>query len=146
MSIPATAQVAPLANFSQATPITDSNGRLTQNGIQNLQALVGFLNGMNRIIPCNASGINIITLALLQTSPLVTQYNDFDTFRAVAANSTTGTVTALVATSSGNLATLNVYKNNGANAAGSGDIAAGLLYDFTYVDSLNSGAGGFVVR
>ena len=146
MTIPSTAYVAPLVNFSQAIPITDKNGKLTQNGIQTLQGLVLFLNGMNRIIPCNASGTNVITLTMLSTSPQVQQYNDFDTFRAVAANTTTGTVTALVTTPSGNLGTINVYTGNGSTQAGSGDITAGLLYDFTYVDSLNSGAGGFVLR
>lgn len=146
MTIPTSAYVAPLNAFSQAVAVTDQTGKLTQNGIQNLQALVNFLNGMNRIIPCNASGSNVITLTMLQISPSVVQYNDFDTFRAVAASSSTGSVTALVATPAGNLATLNVYKSNGATQAGNGDITAGLLYDFTFVDSLNSGAGGLVIR
>lgn len=146
MTIPAVAYVAPLPAFSQAVAVTDQTGKLTQNGIQNLQALVNFLNGMNRIIPCNASGTNIIALTMLQISPSIVQYNDFDTFRAVAANTTTGTVTASVVTPSGALTTLNVYKSNGASQAGNGDITAGLLYDFTYVDSLNSGAGGLVLR
>jgi len=146
VTIPATAYVTPLTSFTQGVAITDSSGKLTQNGIQTLQQFVLFLNGMNRIIPCNASGVNVITLTMLQTSPQIQQYNDFDTFRAVAASTTTGAVTALVVTPSGALATLNVYKTNGSAAAGAGDITAGLLYDFTYVDSLNSGAGGFVLR
>ena len=146
MTIPNSAYVAPLNAFSQAVSITDQTGKLTQNGIQNLQALVNFLNGMNRIIPCNASGTNVINLTMLQVSPSIAQYNDFDTFRAVAANSSTGSVTALVTTPAGALATLNVYRSNGASQAGNGDITAGLLYDFTFVDSLNSGSGGFVLR
>lgn len=146
MSIPAAAQVAPLANFSQAVAITDQGGKLTQNGIQTLQGLIGFLNGTNRIVPCNASGTNVITLTMLKTSPMVTQYCDFDTFRAVAANTTTGLVTALVATPSGNLGTIKVFKTNGSAQATSGDVTSGLLYDFTFVDSLDSGNGGFVLR
>ena len=146
MTIPASAAVPPLTNFSQAVAITDSTGKLTQNGIQTLQALVNFLTGMNRIVPCNASGTNVITLTMLQTSPQIPQYSDFDTFRAVAANTTTGPVTALVATPSGNLATIKVFKTNGSAQAGNGDVTSGLLYDFTFVDSLDSGNGGFVLR
>ncbi len=146
MTIPAAAYVPPLTNFTQGIPITDSSGKLTQNGIQTLQGIVLFLNGMNRIIPCNATGTNVVTLTMLTTSPQITQYNDFDTYRAVAANTTTGLVTALVATPSGNLATIKVFKNNGAAQATTGDITSGLLYDFTFVDSLDSGNGGLVLR
>jgi hypothetical protein len=147
VTIPATSYVASLVTPSMGIQFIDpKTGNLTQNGVQTLQALVGFVNVMNRIIPCNATGTNVITLTMLVTSPQVQQYNDFDTFRAVAANTTTGLVTALVATPSGNLGTINVYKNNGAAQATTGDITAGLLYDFTFCDSLNSGAGGLVLR
>jgi hypothetical protein len=44
------------------------------------------------------------------------------------------------------LATLKVFKSNGASQATAGDIVSGLLYDFTYVDSLDSNNGGFVLR
>jgi hypothetical protein len=62
----------------------------------------------------------------------------------------TGAITALVvpngpaATTA--LGTLNVYKNNGGTAAGAGDITISRQYTLTYVDSLNAGAGGFVLR
>lgn len=148
MTIPSTAYVSPLVDPNLGIAFIDSQtGRLsTGHGYQVMAAIVNFLNGMNRIIPCNASGTNVITLTMLATSPLVKQYNDFDTFRAVAANTSTSTVTALVVTPQGSLSTLNVYKANGATQATTGDITAGLLYDFTFVDSLNSNAGGFVLR
>jgi hypothetical protein len=146
MTIPAASQVPSLLQPQQRNPLVDDSGLLTNNGWQTLQGMFGFINGTNRIIPCNASGTNIITLTMLNVSPLVVGYFDFDTFRAVAANTTTGTVTALVATPQGNLATLKVFKSNGAAQATTGDIVSGLLYDFTYVDSLDSGAGGFVLR
>ena len=119
---------------------------MTNNGWQVLQGMFGFINGTCRIIPCNASGTNVITLTMLQVSPLVQGYYDHDTYRAVAAATSTGTVTALVATPQGNLATLKVFKSNGAAQATTGDIVSGLLYDFTYVDSLDGNNGGFVVR
>ena len=147
MSVPVASAVPTLQNPSQGGAFVDvKTGNLTQNGYITLQAVSGFVNGIARIIPCNASGTNVITLAIVAQTLLVTQYSDFDTYRAVAANTTTGLVTALVTTAQGSLATLNVYKSNGAAQATTGDITAGLLYDFTYVDSLNSGAGGLVVR
>ena len=147
MTIPAAAYVAPLTDPNFGVQFVDpQTGRLTQNGYETLQGIVHFLNGTNRIVPCNASGTNLVTLTMLVTSPLIRQYNDFDTFRAVAGGTSTGTVTAKVVTPQGTLATLNVYKTNGSAQASTGDITSGLLYDFTYVDSLNSGAGGFVLR
>lgn len=146
MTIPASSQVPSLLQPQQRNPLVDDSGLLTNNGWQTLQGMFGFINGTNRIIPCNASGTNVITLTMLDTSPLVQGYFDFDTFRAVAANTTTGSVTALVATPQGNLGTIKVFKTNGSAQAGAGDITSGLLYDFTYVGSLDSGNGGFVLR
>lgn len=146
MTIPAAAQVPSLLQAQQRTPFVDDAAILTNNGWQTLQGMFGFINGTNRTIPCNASGTNVITLTMLDTSPLVQGYYDFDTYRTVAANTTTGSVTALVATPQGNLATIKVLKSNGAAQAGAGDITSGLLYDFTYVDSLDSGNGAFVLR
>jgi hypothetical protein len=146
VTIPASAQVPSLLQPQQRNPMVDSTGLLTNNGWQTLQGIFGFINGTNRTVPCIASGTNVITLTMLDTSPLVQGYYDYDTFRAVAANTTTGTVTALVATPQGNLGTIKVFKSNGATQATTGDITSGLLYDFTYVDSLDSGNGGFVLR
>lgn len=147
MTVPVASAVPTLQNPSLQSALVDTKtGNLTQNGYGTLQAVSGFVNGMARIIPCNASGTNIITLTLVAQTLLVRQYSDFDTFRAVAANTTTGTVTALVATPSGNLGTIKVFKTNGSAQATAGDITANLLYDFTYVDSLDSGNGGLVLR
>ena len=146
MTIPAQFQVPSLLQPQQRNPLVDDSGLLTNNGWQTLQGMFGFINGTNRTVPCIASGTNVITLTMLDTSPLVQGYYDYDTFRAVAANTTTGTVTALIATPQGNLGTIKVFKSNGATQATTGDITSGLLYDFTYVDSLDSGNGGFVLR
>lgn len=147
MTIPAAFQVDALLEPAQRIGFTDENGILTNNGWQVIEGLFGFINGTNRIIPCNASGTNVVTLTMLATAPLIKGYRDYDTYRAVAVNTSTGAVTALVVTQEGAaLGTVPVYKNNGAAPASTGDITAGLLYDFTYVDSLNSGAGGFVLR
>lgn len=146
MTIPAAFQVPSLLQPAQRTPFVDDQQILTNNGWQTLAGTFNFINGTNRTIPCNATGTNVITLTMLSIQPLVQGYYDFDTYRAVAANTTTGLVTALVVTNSGSLATVKVFKANGSAQATSGDITSGLLYDFTYVDSLDSGAGGFVLR
>lgn len=147
MTVPTAAAIPTLQNPSLGSAFVDiKTGNLSQGAYQVLQAASGFINGMARIIPCNATGTNIITLTMVAQTLLVQQYADFDTYRAVAANTTTGLVTAHVVTPQGSLATLNVYKANGGAQATTGDITSGLLYDFTYVDSLNSGAGGFVLR
>lgn len=147
MTIPASAQIGPLQRSNRSVQFVDSKGMLTQSGFAVLDALYGFVNGCCRFIPCNAStAANVITLSLLSNAPLVKQYADFDTFRFVADATSTGTLTALVKTPQGNLATLNVYKTNGSAQATTGDITINLQYDLTYVDSLNSGNGGFVLR
>lgn len=146
MTIPAAFQVPSLLQPAQRTAFVDDGDILTNNGWQTLAGMFNFINGTNRIIPCNATGTNVITLTMLSVQPLVQGYYDFDTYRAVAANTTTGLVTASVVTSSGALATIKVFKTNGSAQATTGDITTGLLYDFTYVNSLDSGNGGLVLR
>ena len=106
-----------------------------------------YIVNMSRTFPCNASTTaNTITLTLLSVQPQVNLYCSYDTYGFVADVTSTGNVSALVVTETGTLATLNVYKTNGSARAGSGDVTTGLHYFATYVDSLNSGAGGFVLR
>jgi hypothetical protein len=146
MTIPASASVPSMLAPNLKTPFVDDSGVLNTHGWQVLTNFLNFIQGTNRIVPCNASGTNVITLTMTPTAPLITQYNDFDTFRTVAAGTSTGSVTAKVVTPQGSLATIKVFKTNGSSQAGAGDITSGLLYDFTYVDSLDTGAGGFVLR
>jgi len=146
MTISTVAQVPSLLQPAQRSQFVDDSNILTNNGWQTLAGMFNFINGTNRIIPCNASGTNVITLTMLSVAPLVQGYFDFDTYRAVAAATSTGLVTALVVTPQGTLATIKVFKNNGGTQAGASDIGIGQLYDFTYVDSLDGGNGGFVLR
>lgn len=147
MSIPASVQIGNLLEANRSVQFVDKNGMLTQNGFSVLDALHNFVNGCSRLIPCNASTTtNVITLAMLSTQPLVSQYSDFDTYQFIADATSTGLLTALVVTAQGALATLKVYKSNGSAQATTGDITSGLQYNLTFVDSLNSGNGGFVLR
>lgn len=148
MTIPASAQQTPIVAPSVGLPFIDlQTGLLTNNGRIALQQMHDFIVNMNRIIPCNASTTsNVITLTLLATQPQVNQYTSYDTYAFVADANSTASLSALVVTEQGTLATLNVYKDNGENRAGSNDVLAGLQYFLTFVDSLNSGNGGFVLR
>jgi len=147
MAIAASAQMHPIVAPSVGLQFVDERGFLTNNGRIALQQMHDFIVNMNRVIPCNASTTtNVITLTLLPTQPQVNQYASYDTYGFVADANSSGSVTALVITENGTLATLNVYKANGATQAGAGDVVKDSQYFLTYVDSLNAAAGGFVLR
>jgi hypothetical protein len=147
MAISAAAQQTPVVTPSTNLQFVDKNGYLTQTGKLVLQQYHDFMVNMARIIPANATTVsNVITLTLLPVQPVVTQYAIFDTYGFVADSTSTGLLTAVVVTATGQLATLKVFKNNGAAQATTGDVVVSSQYFLTYVDSLNSGAGGFVLR
>ncbi len=147
MSIATAAKGTPIARPNGLFPVIDlQTGCLTEHGLQLLTQYYNFMVGMNRITPCNATGTNVITLTPLDASPLIEKYVDYEVYSFVAANNSTGAVTMTVAPRDGSLSTLKAYITNGAAQAGNGDIVAGRHYEATYVDSLDSGAGGFVIR
>lgn len=147
MTIPASAQAHPIVAPSVGLQFVDERGNLTNNGRIALQQMHDFVVSMSRVIPCNASTTsNTITLTLLDSQPQVNQYASYDSYGFVADATSSGNVSALVVTQNGTLATLNVYKANGATRATTSDVVSGSQYFLTYVDSLNSNAGGFVLR
>jgi hypothetical protein len=147
MTIASAAIPTPIGKPNQVVPVVDiKTGCLTEHGIQLWSQMYNFIVGMNRIIPCNASGTNLITLAPLDASPLLKQYADYELFAFVATNTSSGAVTMAVAARDGSLATLKAYKTNGSAQAGSGDVVSGSLYLAIYNDALDAGAGGFVLK
>lgn len=144
MPIAAAAQGHPIVIPNPGIPFVDKNGNLSSTGRIALQQMRDFIVNMNRSIPCNATGKNLISLTLLQIQPEVNQYTSYDDYTFVASQTSDGAVTALVVTKNGSLSALNVYLASGPQAA-SGDIVAGKFYRFTYVDALNGGSGGFLV-
>lgn len=148
MAIPSTAIPTPIVAPIFRIQWIDQNGYPTKNAQQFLQQLYSFVVSMSRIVPCNATmASNVITLTELNVAPLITQYADFDTYGFIAPATSTGLLTAkLILNGGSTLATLNIYKTNGSAQATTGDVTSGLQYFLTYVDSLNSGAGGFVLR
>lgn len=147
MTIAAAATLSPIARPNGTIPVVDiKTGLLTEYGVQLFSGWHGFMVGMNRLTPCNATGTNVITLTPLTASPVLEKYSDFEVFTFVAENTSTGSVTMTVAPKKGALSTLKAYKTNGAAQAGSGDIVAGSLYFAIYNDALDTAAGGFVVK
>lgn len=147
MTIASAAIPTPIVKPNQIAAFVDiKTGCLSDHGIQLMSQFYNFIVGMNRVIPCNASGTNVITLTPLDASPLLKKYADYEVFGFVAANTSTGSVTMSVAARDGSLATLKAYKTNGAAQAGLGDVVSGSLYLAIYNDALDSGAGGFVLK
>lgn len=147
MTIPASAQPTPIVAPSVGLQWVDERGNLTNNARLALQQMHSFIVSMNRIVPCNASTTtNVITLTLLNSQPQVDQYASYDTYGFVADVTSTGNVSALVVTANGTLATLKVYKTNGSTRASTGDVVKDSQYFATYVDSLDTGNGGLVLR
>lgn len=152
MTIPASARPAPPSSPNSRIALVDpQTGILNNTGINVLTDMLNYYIGTSRMIPCEETGTNILALKMLAVSPLISQYNDYDTYQFIAAATSTGLLTANVTlvqgtTVQGTLATLKVFKSNGAAQATSGDVVSGLQYHLTYADNLDSGNGGFVLR
>jgi hypothetical protein len=129
-------------------PFVDlKTGQLSEHGNQLMSAWYNFIVGMNRITPCNASTTsNVITLTPLTASPLIEGYRDFELYGFVADATSTGSVTGKIAPKSGSLSTIKFYKTSGATQAAAGDVVSGSFYIGVYVDSLDGGNGGLVLK
>ena len=145
--------VAPVAQSPSLIPpnsqipfTVTKNGQLTTTSLQLLQQYFKSINGAVPLISCNAANTgNVYTLTPLNISPALPNYFSFQSFGFVAPATSTGLVTATVVPQTGSLATLPVYKNHGAAQATTNDITINLFYVAFYVDTLNSGNGGFVI-
>lgn len=147
MSVPASAIADPIVAPNAKIPFVDAGGKLTVTSILFLQQLYQFVVATSRIFSCNCTNVgNVYSLTLLATAPLLKQYSDYDIFAFVASAGSTGAVTANVTNDSGTFATIKVYKANGASQAGNTDIVSGSAYLAVYVDSLDGGNGGLVLK
>ena len=147
MSNAAANRPVPQPAFDLNTPIVDrATGNPSVAFARYMQQVRAYDLGANRIIPCTAAGTNAITLTPNAAHPLIAGYWNFDFFVFVGDVDSTGSVTARVVPDSGTLATLKVYKTNGAAQAGAGDIVGGSLYIAIYADHLDSGSGGLVLK
>ena len=127
-------------------PFVDDHGHLTPHGFHVMDQLWRQVAPGFTVVPCTATGTNIITLTTNLTSEGAAQYINYMVFAAVAANTSTGAVTGLVTDGTNPLATIKVYKAPGTVQANNGDIVKGGLYLFTYNSALDSAAGGLVAK
>lgn len=147
MTIPDAFQREATPALSGKQAIVDpKTGLSTPYFLQLMQQLRADMLGAGRIIPCSATGTNILTLTPNPVSPLIQGYRFGDCFPFIAENNSTGAMTGTVVPAVGSLSTLKLYKTNGAAQAGAGDVVAGLLYVAWFVDSLDSANGGFVLK
>lgn len=147
MSITPAATGTPINKPLGLFPFVDkATGQLSEYGLQLLTQWYNFIVGMNRLTPCNAAGKNLITLTPLTASPLIEKYVDYEIFSFVADQTSDGSVTGTVVPEKGALATIKVFKTNGSAQAGAGDVVAGSMYLGIYVDALDGGAGGLVIK
>lgn len=145
--IPAGFKPTPLPKPRALVQIVDpQTGSLTSDGVQFFSRIRDYVNAGNRIIPCSASGKNLITLTPNDATPFLEGYLDYEVFAFTAAQTSDGAVTATVVPLKGTLATIKVFKTNGSAQAGAGDVVAGSLYLAIYSDGLDTGAGGFVIK
>ena len=93
-------------------------------------------------IPSNAAGTNAITLTPIGSAPALANYQNFSSFRFVAAATSTGPVTAQYQA----LGFLNVYLSDGVTQASTGNVVIGQEYVLVFAQFLNGGAGGFFLE
>jgi hypothetical protein len=132
-------------------PAVDDKGLMTIPFTTMLTGIWNAINGGNIIIPCTVGGsANNIVLTPLVVSPLsaarpgqAATYKDYSTWAFVATATSTTLVTGGV---TGLALNLKIFKTNGSAQATTGDVVSGNQYFLTFVDSLNAGAGGFVLR
>lgn len=97
--------------------------------------------GKLTVIPCTATGTNLLTLTPFLQCPEVVSYQNTQLFSFVAENTSTAPVGAIL----GSLTTLAVYMPGGTVQASVNDIGASTFYVVAYLSALNTGAGGFEI-
>lgn len=128
-------------------PLVHKDGRLTNEGQFMLEGLWRHVVAGFVIVPCTASGKNVITLTATLHREGARTYEDGMTFQFVAAETSDGAVTAKVQDAEGKaLDTIKVFVTDGAAQAGAGDVTADRLYLAIYNSALDSGAGGLVLK
>lgn len=93
-------------------------------------------------IPSIASGTNTLVLTPIGNAPSLSNYQNFSSFRFVAAATSSASVSAGYQA----LPSLPVYFGDGATQIGSGAVVVNQEYVLVFVQSLNSGAGGFIIE
>lgn len=125
--------------------VDPKTGILTVTGLQFLQQIWTQIVDTNQIIPCTATHTNNqYNLTPFPSPPSfnLAAYADYSIYSFVAPFTSTGAVTAQVAT----LGIIKVFISNGATQANTGDIVINDLYLLIYNSNLDTAAGGFVAK
>ena len=149
MTIPTAAQLTPIPAINARVALVSREGVLTSEAMATLDKWRAYGLGAGRLIPCHATGTNVITLLPTDASPTLEGYRFGDAFLFWAENNSTGAVTAKVkpkSTSTYTLATIKVYITNGSAQAGAGDVVANSVYVAYFAPHLDSNAGGLVLK
>lgn len=88
--------------------------------------------GALTVIPCSASGINVIALTPNSNTPTQLAYSNYQLYGFVAPNTSTGSVTANVSA----IGALNVYFPDGVTQVGANGIVSGIYYVMAYVSGI----------
>jgi len=91
------------------------------------------------VLPCTASGTNVVTLTAQTYVPQLVTYGFYNIFSFIAPNTNTGPLFATYQP----LGTLPVYYGNGTSQIGSGVMVSGQPYWLMYNPNLTMGTGGF---
>jgi hypothetical protein len=101
-------------------------------------AIAGFT-----VIPCVATGLNLIQLEAYEDAPSVTTLSDLSPlYTFIAQQTCTGNVEINLSS----LGQFPAYKNNGATLIVAGDIIQGCVYQAAFVSTFNGGGGGWCVN
>jgi len=112
-------------------PVIDDNGSFNSTGIGQQTDMLNYFIGTSRLIPCEETGTNVLALTMLSISPLIKQYNDYDTYQVCCGGDfnwiSDGKRNKPIqgSNSAGTFATLKVFKTNGAAQATTGDVVLG---------------------
>jgi hypothetical protein len=141
------ARPSPIPDANAVMPfVNPQTGALTEYGLQLLQSWRGNMLGAARVIVCDATGTNFVTLTPASPRPLIESYIDHDIFVFKATGSSTGVVTGTVVPDDGVLATVKFYSNDGSTQANNGSLVAGNIYLGVFDAGADSGAGGIIIK
>ena len=118
-----------------------AGGRMTPLGYQMMNQLWRQIAAGFPVVPCVATGTDAITINPRLHREGARTLADHMTFSFEAVATSTGAVTIQL----GSLTALKAYIDNGATQANAGDLVDGSLYLVSYLSTLDSGAGGFVI-
>lgn len=143
-----TQDVSPDRPLEQFKFINTETGRLTNYGLQILEQMWRQVACNFGPVPCDCENVgNLYTLTPRLNAEGARTYADGLGFWMNSPFTSTGDVTAKVVSSQGAaLATLKVFKSDGAAQATTGDIIINCSYIFYYSAIADVGAGGFIMK